>query len=179
MLAPQPSELLSALAAAGLSVILKSEKALKVTPAHELTDELRSTIRASKAQLVNYLLRQEASDAALSDAADPDRFCLSHSPAMSTRELETLLERQSRFTGKGVSFYEAEQLAETLVIRDRESDDQRLCLECAHLKGSCPWRCCNWRVADVAREGLARDLVLQLQRCGGWVIGASTGKFSK
>ena len=172
MPALRPSELLGTLAAAGLSVILTPELALEVTPAHALTDELRSTIRANKILLVNWLCKKAGNDTALSHATDPDRWCWPHSPAMSNSEIDAFVDRQWRFTDKHVSFEEAKQLADKLLIRDRESDDRRLCLECVHLQSSGPWRCSNWQTADVAYEGLSRDLVLQLQRCDGWATDA-------
>ena len=101
-------------------------------------------------------------------AIDPDRWCWPYSLAMNTAEVDTFTARLARFTDKGVSYDDAERLADGLVIRDREGDDRRLCLECAHLHGAGRWRCGNWQVADVARQGLARDLVLMLQRCGGF-----------
>lgn len=101
-------------------------------------------------------------------AADPDRWCWPHSPAMNSREIGTFTDRLARFTGKGLTLEDGERLADKLVTRDREGDDRRLCLECAHLQGYNRWRCGNWRVADVAPQGLARDLVLMLQRCSGF-----------
>ena len=101
-------------------------------------------------------------------ASDPDRWCWPHSPAMNTGEIDTFMARLARFTDKRVSYDEAERLADALVIRDREGDDRRLCLECPHLQGFGRWRCGNCQAADVARQGLARDLVLMLQRCGGF-----------
>lgn len=111
-----------------------------------------------------------ANDSATPDpapATDPDRWCWPHSPAMNTTEVDTFTARLARFTDKGVSYDEAERLADALVIRDRDGDDRRLCLECPHLEGFGRWRCGNWQAAGVARQGLACDLVLMLQRCNG------------
>lgn len=96
---------------------------------------------------------------------DPERWCWPHSPAMNAPEIDAFMARLVRFTDKGLSTEEAGRLADKLVIRDREGDDRRLCLECAHLHGAGRWRCGNWRAADVPAQGLARDLVLMLQRC--------------
>lgn len=101
-------------------------------------------------------------------ATDPDLWCWPHSPAINTREIETFKVRLTRFTDKGVSYDEAERLADALVIRDREGDDRRLCLDCTHMQGFGCWRCSNWLVANVAREGLGPDLVRMLQRCAGF-----------
>ena len=101
-------------------------------------------------------------------SADPDRWCWPHGPAMNTTEIDTFTARLARFTDKGVSYDDAERLADKLVIRDREGDDRRLCLECTHLQGYGRWHCGNWQAAEVAQQGLARDLVLMLQRYGGF-----------
>lgn len=91
-----------------------------------------------------------------------------HTQAMNPSEVDTFTARLARFTDKGVAYAEAERLADKLVIRDREGDDRRLCLECIHLQGVGRWKCSNWRAADVARVGLAPDMALMLQRCGGF-----------
>ena len=77
----------------------------------------------------------------LAPASDPDRWCWPHSPAMNTTEVDTFTARLARFIDKGVSYDEAERLADALVIRDREGDDRRLCLECPHLQGVGRLRC--------------------------------------
>ncbi len=111
-------------------------------------------------------------------ALDADRSCWPHSSAMNAQEIDTFTARLGRFTDKGMGYDEAEALADPagpagladkLVLRDREADDRRLCLECRHLHGwPGRWRCGNWQQAGMARDGLARDLVLMLQRCNGY-----------
>lgn len=106
---------------------------------------------------------------------DPDHCCWPHSTAMTGREIDTFTARLARFTDKGTSTDVGEALADKLVIRDRESDDRRLCLECLHLAGYGPgsWRCGNWQAAGTAIKardaGLPADLVWQLQRCDGFI----------
>ena len=78
---------------------------------------------------------QAANDPAPAAVADPDRWCWPHSTAMNTGEIDTFTARLARFTDKGLSLDDSEALADKLVLRDRESDDRRLCLECAHLAG--------------------------------------------
>lgn len=89
---------------------------------------------------------------------------------MNTGEIDAFAARLSRFTDKGLTLADAEALADKLVIRDRESDDRRLCLECAYLQGS--GRCGNWQragVAIAARDAqLSAELVQRLQRCHGF-----------
>lgn len=171
MLAAPIESVAESLKAAGLVLSLTADGRLKVAPASAMNQTLRDTIRGHRDDLVAYLQRMAANDATPPDPApstDPDGWCWPHSQAMNTVEIDTFMARLGRFTDKGVSHDEAERLADALVSRDREGDDRRLCLECAHLQGAGRWRCGNWQQADVARDALARDLVLMLQRCAGF-----------
>ncbi len=102
-----------------------------------------------------------------------DRHCWPNGTAMNSTELDRFTARLDRFTNKGVIHADAERLADRLVIRDRDSDDRRSCLECTHLggHGRTSWRCGNWQAAGVAIRArdnqLPADLVQQLQRCDG------------
>jgi hypothetical protein len=105
--------------------------------------------------------------------ADPDRWCYPYSAAMTGREIDAFTARLVRFTDKGMTLDMAELLADTLVIRDRDKDDRRTCLECSHLAGYAgSWRCGNWQQAGIAIKsrdaGLPGDLVHLLQRCDGF-----------
>lgn len=103
----------------------------------------------------------------------PDRWCYQSSTTMPGSEIDLFAARLARFIDKGVIHDDAESLADRLAIRDRDSDDRRLCLECAHLQGygQASWRCGNWQAAGIATNPrstqLAADLVFQLQRCAG------------
>lgn len=105
---------------------------------------------------------------------DPDRWAWPQSSAMNAREIGIFTARFSRFTDKGLSLSDGEALADKLVIRDREPDDRRVCLECRHFAGhgAGSWRCGNWLTAGIATHSrdaqLPADLVLQLQRCDGF-----------
>ena len=107
-------------------------------------------------------------------AQDPDRWCWPHSEAMNTGEIDIFTARMARFTDKGLSLDDGEALADKPVMRDRESDDRRLCLECFHLSGQSgrAWDCRNWQAAKVASRArdaqLSAVLVCQLQRCDGF-----------
>ncbi|MCM2346110.1 MAG: hypothetical protein NDI95_05615 [Acidovorax soli] len=106
-------------------------------------------------------------------SADPDRLCWPHGSTMNTAEIDTFTARLARFTDKGLTLSDAEALADGLVQRDREMDDRRLCLECAHLQGAIGrWRCGNAVVAGIglraADAQLPSDLTHQLQRCAGF-----------
>lgn len=109
--------------------------------------------------------------AANDEIVDPDRWCWPHSSAMTGLEIDNFLARLARFTDSGLNLEAAEQLADKLVIRDREQDERQSCLECAHLRRG--WRCGNWQAAGVATQPqearLPLAVVLQLQRCDGFV----------
>jgi len=88
---------------------------------------------------------------------------------MNGREIDTFTARLARFTDKGLFLADAEHEADRLVIRDREGDDRRLCLECASLNRG--GRCSNWQAAGVAIRArdaqLPGDFTTMLQRCNG------------
>lgn len=109
-----------------------------------------------------------ANDTISTPAADPNIYCWPHSEAMNGQEVDIFAARTERFINRGVSNDDAERLADKLVVRDREGDERRLCLECSHLQGTGRWRCGNWQAGDVASNRLACDLVLMLQRCPGY-----------
>ena len=92
---------------------------------------------------------------------------------MTSAEIDTFTARLDRFTQRGLVESDAEKLADSLVTRDRDADDRRLCLECTHLAGHAgAWGCRNWQRAEIASK--ARDaqlpaaLVIQPQRCDGF-----------
>ncbi len=119
--------------------------------------------RAAIAEYDGGLSRQDAE--ALADAS-----CWPHSTAMNGAEIDTFTARLARFTDRGLILADAERLADKLVIRDREADDRRVCLECVHLRHG--GRCGNWRAAGVAINAmdarLPGDFTAMLQRCDGY-----------
>lgn len=104
------SDLLDTFNAAGMALSLTSENGLKVTPAKALTNELRETIKANKAMLVDYLQQMAANDSVAKPPMDPDRWCWPHSAAMNGQEIDTFTARLARLTDKGASLEEAERL---------------------------------------------------------------------
>ena len=102
------------------------------------------------------------------DTHDPDRLCWPHSSAMNGQEISTFTGRLSWVTRKGMCLEDAESLADRLVIRDREGDDRRACLECAYFEGFAGCRCLNCSAAKVPSTQLADDFVVQLRRCPGF-----------
>jgi hypothetical protein len=116
----------------------------------------------------------EKHDSSVVVTEDPDRWCWPRSSAMNGVEIGTFETRLHKFTEKGLARKDGEVLADELVLRDRESDDRRVCLECQHFAGhgAGSWRCGNWQAAGVAIRSrdaqLPADLVVQLQRCDGF-----------
>ena len=118
----------------------------------------------------------EKHDFSIAVTEDPERWCWPHSSAMNGAEIDTFAARLHQFTDKGLACNEGEALADKLVVRDREQDDRRVCLECKHFggHGAGSWRCGNWQAAGIAlrpRDAqLSADLVVQLQRCDGFYL---------
>ena len=108
------------------------------------------------------------SPAANDPTPDPDGWAWPHSQAMTSREIDTFTARLHHFTGRGLAEPDAERLADKLVTRDRESDDRRLCVECAHLRQAGGWRCGQWKQAGIGSAAVSADLVQLLQRCDGF-----------
>jgi hypothetical protein len=127
----------------------------------------------------------EKHDSSNSVIEEPDRWCWPHSSAMNGVEIETFTARRYQFSYKGLPRAEAEALADILVVRDREQDDRRVCLECKHLAGfaSTSWRCLNWQAAGIATRPsdsqLPADFVVQLQRCDGFITHSDRGPLSE
>jgi hypothetical protein len=112
---------------------------------------------------------------------DPDRWCWPLNITMTGAEIDAFTARLARFTSKGFSLDDGEALSDKLVMRDRESDDRRLCLECLHLSGHAAgsWGCRNWQQAEVVNNSrdarLPAELVRTLQHCNGFIHQNQTG----
>lgn len=103
------------------------------------------------------------------DAIDPDRHSWPHTLAMNSAEIDSFNARVQLFTRHALDQTQAEGVADGLVIRDRDGDDRRLCLECQHLRGGGrSWACNQWRAAGHGAAGIPADMVLMLQRCDGF-----------
>ena len=106
-------------------------------------------------------------------AADRDRDCWPHSSAMNGQEIETFTARLARFTDKGLSLEHGERQADSLVKRDRDEDDRRVCMECLNLRGGPgSWSCGDWLNAGIVVRDvdgqLSDTLVSALQHCNGF-----------
>lgn len=110
---------------------------------------------------------QGAGGLALTD--DPDCHSWPHTLALNTSEIDSFNASVQLFIRRWIGSTEAEGLADGLVIRNRDGDDRRLCLECQHLRGGGTSRACNqWRAAGLDAAGVPADVVMMLQRCNGF-----------
>ena len=148
-------DLLQHLREAGFTVAPADGGGIRVAPSASLTDVHRQAIRDHRAELLSLLTLP----------LDPDRRCWPLSDAMNGAELKQLANRVQQFTRRGISAEAAEAMADRLVIRDREQDDRRTCLECTTYR---PGRCGNHRRAGLQAPDVARDLATLLQRCPGF-----------
>jgi hypothetical protein len=148
-------DLLRYLREAGFTVAPADGGGIRVAPSASLTEDHRQAIRDHRAELLSLL----------APPPDPDRWCWPHSDAMNGAELEQFAKRAQQFTRRGITAEAAETMADRLVIRDREQDDRRTCLECNAFR---PGRCGNHRRAGLQAPDVGRDLATLLQRCPGF-----------
>ena len=139
-------DLLLQLYGAGFTLALADGGGIRITPAGALTDDLRQEIRTHKPELIALLTAPAPAinrpvDRADGDtgAAVSDSWCWPHSDAMNGAEIDTFTKRLQLFARHGIGEAQTEKLADLLVIRDRQIDDRRLCLECSQLgdRGRC------------------------------------------
>jgi len=104
-------------------------------------------------------------------AAEADRC---HAGAWDDGTITRFVARVSLFLRRGVAAEDADDLAERLVLRDRDGDDRRACVECRNLAGhvSTSLRCKAARAAGVAPD-LPVALVMQQQRCPAFADGVA------
>ena len=150
-------------------------KKIEIVPETDATKTTKSVSVVFVAPISACVEKTGGESAAANDPTpDPDRWAWPHSAAMTGAEIDTFMARLVRFTDTGLTLDDGEALADKLVMRDREADDRRLCLECTHLAGYAAnaWQCRNWQRAGVAIKardaGLPDDLARKLQRCDGF-----------
>ena len=135
------------------------------TPATVATHEKGFT--ATVAEVATVAVANATDTKAANDPApDSDRWCWPHSDAMTGAEIDRMVLRIERFVVRGLNLSDADALADKLVIRDRDGDERRTCLECANLSRR---RCGQWQQAGIGGPEVSVDLVGLLQRCAGFV----------
>jgi hypothetical protein len=85
--------------------------------------------------------------------------------AWTDENIRVFLDRRARLLRWGWAADDAEELAQRLVLRDREADARVSCAECQHYT---PGRCANHRRAGLVTAEVGRDLAGLLQRCAGF-----------
>lgn len=122
-------ELLADLAVKGVSVTADGDR-LVVRPASKLTGTMLVALREAKSDLLALLspfrLTHEQGDRC-------------HAPCWDDAEIAIFSARVRVLMRRGIGTDDADDLAERLTLRDREGDDQRICIECSQLsdKGRC------------------------------------------
>lgn len=68
-----------------------------------------------------------------------DAHCWPHSNAMNTAEINRMALRIGMFQRRGLQLLQAEAFSDRCLLRDRDMDDRRACVECKHLqaRGTC------------------------------------------
>ena len=161
-------ELLTDLAGAGLSVTAEDDR-LVIRPASRLTDDMRAALREAKPELLA-LLTMPTPGAALPpnrpyrlSQADGDRC---HVEPWDDACIALFVARVGRFLRLGIDATDADDLAERLVLRDRDGDARVSCIECRHYRLG---RCGNHGRAGLLAPDVGRDLATLLQRCPAFV----------
>ena len=95
----------------------------------------------------------------------PDQGDRRHAPCWDEAEIARFQNRANRFLRLAIDERDAEDLAERLALRDRDSDSMVSCIECAHYR---PSYCGNYRAARLRTADMGRDLAALLQRCPGF-----------
>jgi hypothetical protein len=135
------------------------------TPATVATGQPLSAITVAEVATVA-VANASATKAANDPALDPNRWCWPHSDAMTGAEIDRMVLRIERFVVRGLNLIDADALADKLVIRDRDGDERRTCLECDNLRRR---RCIQWQLAGIGGPEVSVDLVGVFQRCAGFV----------
>lgn len=130
-------DLLQLLREAGLTLTLTPAGGLHVAPRAALTDDHREAIRAELDALKQALAIEAAPAAPMPGSGGvvpmtESELQACHAGGWDSTEIEVFLLREDRFHRRGRA--DAEDLAERLVLRDRQRDDRRLCLECVELR---------------------------------------------
>jgi len=142
--------------AAGLELSVEGDL-LVVRPKAKLTDDLRAALRQAKPELLALLNRPYRLN-----QIDADRC---HWPAWSEREIRAFTARTVLFMRRGLSATDSDDLGERLVLRDRDQDDRKLCVECASYRTG---RCITPVAAGLVSDAIGVELAAQLQRCPGF-----------
>ncbi len=146
---------------------LTSDDRLQISPATKLSDDDRSLIVANKSGLIDWL-KKAANDsimvAALTAPSGYEKRNHHGADNWSDSEIEAFNRRVVQFQNQGIDLSKAEAIAETLLVRDRDTDDRRMCVECLSLA---KFNCTTPKAADLTTRDV-RPIRFMLQRCDGF-----------
>lgn len=155
-------ELLDDLAGAGFSIAAEGDR-LVIRPWSKLTDDMREALRCQKPELLALLANQDAH-------ARPFKLTLvqtgaAHADPWDEAAMARFEARVAHLRTVGICEQDAEDLAETLHLRDVHADHRHLCLECRHYR---PGSCANYRQAGLQASDVGRDMAAVMQQCRGF-----------
>lgn len=154
-------DLLQHLRGAGLSLAVDGDR-LTVTPRERLTDDMRESIRANKAALLQALAwpasRPTPPPKSYERIPESD-----HGEPWTGQEPDPQDVAHARLVCMGLDDPEAAKLAEWMMLRQEHGDDRIVCYECRHFRPNRK-RCGNHVKAEMPQE-LGTDLAAKPQRC--------------
>lgn len=159
-------DLLQHLRGAGLTITADGDR-LTVTPRERLTDDMRESIRANKAALLQELAVPSPRPCPPSESYEriPEVGANDDDP-WAGQELDPQDLAHARLIGMGLDDPKATELAEWMTQRPEHGDDRIVCYECKHFRVG-RQRCGNHIQAEMPKE-LGIDLATKPQRCPGF-----------
>jgi len=143
-----PSSILSTLKDAGVTASLAPPNGVNLKPTALVTQHLIDLVKVYKKELLEAL----------------DGSAMVFSPGLASQQTESSFNRRmALFFGRK----DAKELAQRLQRRDRDKDDRRMCVECAHFTANT--FCRNHKVAEVPPM-VGSDFSVMLQRCRGFAM---------
>ncbi len=158
-------DLLHDMLAAGFTLEVAGEKLL-VTPASNLTDDMREALRACKPELLELLAGGNAHRLAQERPyrPSPAQGNAAHADAWDDAAIARFHARTGHIRRHGFTAQDADDLAEQMHLRDVRADYRHLCLECKHYRG----RCSNHKAAGLHTTDVGRGLATMFQHCPGF-----------
>ena len=101
----------------------------------------------------------------------PSQADAAHLDPWTPEEIARFQGRAARFVRLGLNAQDAEDLAETLHLRDITADHRHMCIECRHLKG---WRCGQPDAAQLHDARVGKGLVTTAQCCPAFTLARRT-----
>ena len=97
----------------------------------------------------------------------PSQADAAHLDPWTPEEIARFQGRTARFVRLGLNAQDAEDLAETLHLRDITADHRHMCIECRHLKA---WRCGQPGAAQLHDARVGKGLATTAQSCPAFTL---------